>query len=47
MFTINLTEEELQFIVNVVAELPFKDVEGLIGKIRSQVDEQVRQGNEE
>lgn len=46
MLNIQLSLEELQFVVNTIAEKPFVEVEGLIQNIRQQVDAQMKEQNE-
>jgi len=42
-FTLKLSEQEIQLIANILAEKPFGMVENIIGKIRNQVGEQVKE----
>ena len=41
MFQIQFTEEQLSFIINLVAERPFKEVHELVASIRTQAQEQI------
>lgn len=40
MFKIEFTKEELQQVVNVLAQRPFAEVVGIIGKIQQQASTQ-------
>lgn len=39
---LNLTVDETNTILNALAELPFKSVHGLIGKIQNDANEQLK-----
>jgi hypothetical protein len=41
-FTIVFTEEQLNFILNLIAERPFKEVHELVNSIRQQGQQQVQ-----
>lgn len=43
MFQIKFSEEQLSFILNLVAERPFKEVHEIVDSIRTQAQEQIAQ----
>jgi hypothetical protein len=47
MFIIRFTEDQLNFVLNVVAERPFKDIHTLVGSIQQQAQQQMAGGTPE
>ena len=46
-FTFTLSEQEANYLLNVLAEQPFKNCAALIGKMEQQVTEQIEPAKEE
>ena len=42
LFTLTLVENELNYLAQILAERPFKEVAGLLGKLNQQIAQQVR-----
>jgi hypothetical protein len=42
MFQIQLTEEQINYLLNLLAERPFKEVYELVGGIRGQAQQQIQ-----